>query len=144
MLLPGGTVVSASGINCNASNQGYTDKIKLTFAPALAPGTYRLKAKTGTDGNTLLDLCNNQLVLPDSLTFRVYNLDTTVTRTICPAQLPYTWNGIVVNAGGTNVAQFHKANVAGCDSLTRLNLIVTNVITATVNRRICPFQLPYT
>ncbi len=144
MLAPGGTVVSASGINCNASNQGYTDKIKLTFAPALAPGTYRLKAKTGTDGNTLLDLCNNQLVLPDSLTFRVYNLDTTVTRTICPAQLPYTWNGIVVNAGGTNVAQFHKANVAGCDSLTRLNLIVTNVITATVNRRICPFQLPYT
>ncbi|WP_146146660.1 gliding motility-associated C-terminal domain-containing protein [Taibaiella chishuiensis] len=145
MLVPGGTIAGASGINCNASNQGYTDKIRVTFSPALAPGNYRLRAKTGTDGNTLLDLCNNQLALPDSLTFRVYNLDTTVTRTICPAQLPYTWNGIVVTAGGNNVAQFHKTSViGGCDSLTRLNLVVTNVITATVNRRICPFQMPYT
>lgn len=144
MLVPGGTILSASGINCNATNQGYTDKIKLTFNPALAPGNYVVRAKTGTDGNTLLDLCDNQLALPDSLIFRVYNLDTTVTRTICPAQLPYTWNGIVVPAGGNNVAQFHKNNVGGCDSVTRLNLVVTNVITATVNRRVCPFQMPYT
>jgi len=144
ILSPSGTVVSASGVNCNTNNQGYTDQVKVNFSPALAPGLYTIKAKTGTDLNTLLDLCDNALALPDSLTFRVYDLDSTVTRNICPAQLPFVWNGITVNTGGPAAAVFHKNNVVGCDSVATLNLIVTPTINTTVAKRICPYQLPYT
>jgi gliding motility-associated-like protein len=82
--------------------------------------------------------------MPDSLKFRVYKLDSTIYRNICPAQLPYIWNGIVVTAGGPAAAVFHTPNVVGCDSVVTLNLTVTNVIHATVNKSVCPFQMPYT
>lgn len=143
VLSPGGSVLSASGINCNSSNQGYTDKIKVTFSPALAPGAYTLYAANGTDGNTLLDLCDNALILPDPIFFTVYKLDSTVNVTICPAQLPYIWNGITINTAGQGVATAHFPNVIGCDSAITLNLTIANTITATVNKLICPDQLPY-
>lgn len=69
-LSPSGTVTSASGVNCSGTN-GYTNTIVVNFSPALAPGNYAIKAKTGTDNNTLLNLCGTALSLPDSLTFTV-------------------------------------------------------------------------
>ncbi|WP_118952204.1 T9SS type B sorting domain-containing protein [Taibaiella helva] len=69
-LSPAGVIASASGINCSGTN-GYTQDVVVNFAPALAPGTYTLRAKTGTDNNTLLNLCNTALTLPDSITFTV-------------------------------------------------------------------------
>ncbi len=70
ILSPSGTVVSASGINCSGTN-GYTQDVTVRFAPTLAAGTYAIKAKVGTDNNTLLNLCNTALSLPDSLVFVV-------------------------------------------------------------------------
>jgi gliding motility-associated-like protein len=70
LLSPGGTIASASGINCSGTN-GYTQDITVRFNPSLAPGTYALKAKVGTDNNTLLNLCNTPLSLPDSVVFVV-------------------------------------------------------------------------
>ncbi len=69
-LSPSGTVISASGVNCSGTN-GYTNTIVVNFSPALAPGNYAIKAKTGTDNNTLLNLCGTALSLPDSLSFTV-------------------------------------------------------------------------
>lgn len=80
-MIPGATITSATGINCNASNQGYTDKIRLTFGPALGAGSYNLQARVGSDGNTLLDLCDNPLGLPASLPLRVYP-NNSVTKTL--------------------------------------------------------------
>ena len=69
-LFPSGTIASASGVNCSGTN-GYTNTIVVNFSPALAPGNYSIKAKAGSDNNTLLNLCGTALSLPDSLNFTV-------------------------------------------------------------------------
>ncbi|MBL0359452.1 MAG: hypothetical protein IPP72_22465, partial [Chitinophagaceae bacterium] len=62
--------------------------------------------------------------------------------TVCPAQLPYSWNGNSYNAAGSyNVT---LVNAAGCDSIATLNLAVNTVSSTTTNISICPSQLPYT
>ncbi len=49
---------------------------------------------------------------------------TTENDTICISQLPYTWNGKTIIAGGTAVAIDTMASVNGCDSVVTLNLVV--------------------
>ncbi|PZF73853.1 gliding motility-associated C-terminal domain-containing protein [Taibaiella soli] len=84
-LTPNGTISSATGLNCSTPN-GYTDQIELQFASPLALGNCVVNAKTGTDGNTLLDLCNNALLAPDTLHFTVDSLiDPAITRLDTPA-----------------------------------------------------------
>lgn len=141
-LSPSGTIVSATGINCSGT-QGYTDKVKLTFSPALAPGNYVVHAQQGTDGNTLLDLCNNPLPLPDQLSFRVPDLAKTVTMTKCANQLPFVWNGINVTAGGATAAVAHHTTADGCDSATTLNLTIVPQYNTTVSMTKCTNQLPF-
>ncbi|WP_118950179.1 gliding motility-associated C-terminal domain-containing protein [Taibaiella helva] len=141
-LSPSGTIVSAQGINCSGPS-GYTDKVKLTFSPALLPGSYTVHAQQGTDGNTLLDLCNNPLVLPAQLNFTVKELAKTVTMTRCSGQMPFTWNGINVTTGGPAAAVAHHTTSFGCDSVTTLNLTVSPSVTATVSGSVCSNQLPY-
>lgn len=68
-LTPSGVISSAVGANC--SPNGYTTKIQLSFASPLSPGNYVLNAQVGTDGNTLIDLCGNDLLVPDTLHFTV-------------------------------------------------------------------------
>lgn len=117
------TITSLSGLNCNSMNQGYSDQIAVTFNQQLSPGTYYLKAKVGTDGNTLLDLCNNPLTLPDSLKFVVYADNRTtvgVTQEGC---------GQVVFNGKTytesTVVRDTAFNTGGCDSVYfNANIIV--------------------
>jgi len=70
ILTPSGTIQTVEGINCTGAS-GYTNKIKITFSSPLPNGDYSLHAQTGTDGNTLLGLCNSELQVPDSLNFHV-------------------------------------------------------------------------
>jgi len=67
---PLAAVTAASGLNCSGGN-GYTQEITLTFGSPLPGGTYTLKPATGTDGNTLLDLCMVPQLLTDSIVFSV-------------------------------------------------------------------------
>lgn len=114
-ITPSGTIVSATGINCNASGQGYTDKVRVTFGTALGPGTYTIKAQSGTDGNTLLDLCDNALKIPDSLIFRVYP-NNAVTYTVDTAGCTsVSYKGIVYNQ--STVLRDTIRNQNGCDSI---------------------------
>jgi len=65
---PGGpfTVTSASGILCGTQ----TSQITINFTPALTVGgSYTLTIKTGTDGSTLKDLCNNSTPVNTTLNF---------------------------------------------------------------------------
>lgn len=142
-LTPSGTIISAAGINCSGS-QGYTDKVKLTFSPALAPGNYVVHAQQGTDGNTLLDLCNTALPLPDQLSFTVPDLARTITMTRCSNQMPFVWNGVTVTTGGSPAATVHNTTAQGCDSVTTLNLTVVPQYNTTVNMTKCSNQLPFT
>jgi gliding motility-associated-like protein len=69
-LTPGGAIQSVQGLNCTGAS-GYTDKIKIIFNSPLPNGDYSIHAQTGSDGNSLLGLCNSELALPDSLNFHV-------------------------------------------------------------------------
>lgn len=63
---------------------------------------------------------------------------------ICNNQLPYTWNNIVVTAGGNGVATYTTQNAANCDSVVTLNLTVKNTSAFTDSITICASELPYT
>jgi gliding motility-associated-like protein len=58
--------------------------------------------------------------------------------TICSSQLPYTWNGQTVTAGGTGVATQTIQDPTGCDVTTTLNLTVTNAPTIAFNVNYTP------
>jgi len=80
-----------------------------------------------------------------TLNLTVHNTSTyTQAITICSNQLPYTWNSIVVTAGGTGVATYTTQNAASCDSVVTLNLTVKNTSSSTENITICASELPYT
>lgn len=64
--------------------------------------------------------------------------------TICNNQLPYTWNGISVPAGGIGVATYTTDNALNCDSVVTLNLTVNNTSAFTEHITVCASELPYT
>ncbi len=87
---------------------------------------------TGCDSTTILNLTVN------SLKSAVQNI------TICADQLPYAWNGIIVNNAGNNAAIYTMPSlISGCDSTTTLNLTVNPLKRATESITICADQLPY-
>ncbi|WP_375303975.1 beta strand repeat-containing protein, partial [Niastella sp. OAS944] len=97
-----------------------------------AAGTYtaNLTAASGCDSIATLVL----IVSP--------TLTSTTNTAICTNQLPYTWNGQVINAAGTYTASLTAAS--GCDSIATLVLTVSPAVTSTTNTAICTNQLPYT
>lgn len=143
-LSPSGTIVSATGINCtDASGTGYTDEVTISFASSLPPGTYTLNAQSGTDGNTLLDLCNNPLALPDAITFTVPKLTDTVYMTKCINQIPFVWNGITVTTAGAAAAVKNSVSAGGCDSTTTLNLTIVDAFQTIIDSSLCTNQIPF-
>ena len=70
--------------------------------------------------------------------------DTTTSTTnaaVCNNQLPYLWNGINYNLAGTYVKTL--VNAAGCDSIAKLVLVVSNILTGTTTLTICDNQVPF-
>jgi gliding motility-associated-like protein len=55
------SVKSAFGNGCSTSFD--MDSVVLTLNNILVPGTYKVTAKVGTDGNTLIDNCDNHLAV---------------------------------------------------------------------------------
>ena len=72
ILTNGPSIVSATGFGCNGGFD--LDSVNLTLASALAPGNYVLKSRIGSDGNTLLDNCDNPLAVGDSLEIEIFAL----------------------------------------------------------------------
>ncbi|WP_118949712.1 T9SS type A sorting domain-containing protein [Taibaiella helva] len=105
----------------------WNGKIILAGGTAVARDTSLNAA--GCDSITTLNLTVNPL------------LTATQSLTICQSQLPYTWNGIPVAAGGTAAATYTRSSqVTGCDSTTTLNLTVTpnpNVSASPMPQSIC-------
>ncbi len=118
-------IVSASGVNCTGRG-GYTNSVVINFSSALPPGNYTINAKRGSDNNTLTGLCNE--LIPSNAVLFIVKQNGKVSITdefICSQQLPYTWNGIQVQKGGDNVADYTTKSAEGCDSTTILNLHVS-------------------
>ncbi|MFA6060931.1 MAG: gliding motility-associated C-terminal domain-containing protein, partial [Taibaiella sp.] len=70
-----------------------------------------------------------------------------VSLTLCPGQLPATWNGIAIPAGSLSNPTFTTytaVNNLGCDSVVTLNLIINPNVNSTASLVLCPGQLPAT
>jgi gliding motility-associated-like protein len=63
------TIVSVSGLGCSSSFD--MDTVVLTMSNALPPASYTLTINNGTDGNTLLDNCENNIPAGDQVPFIV-------------------------------------------------------------------------
>src|SRR2546428_9423507 len=64
----------------------------------------------------------------------------TTTKEVCPAQLPYSWNGNSYNAAGSYPVTLKGS--AGCDSVATLILTISQATTSTTTKEVCPAQLP--
>jgi len=69
----------------------------------------------------------------------VYNVSET--RSICPNELPYTWNSFTFGTGGTQTVTLTSS--AGCDSVVTMTLILNAVYNVSETRSICQNELPY-
>ncbi|HEX6332909.1 MAG TPA: gliding motility-associated C-terminal domain-containing protein, partial [Flavisolibacter sp.] len=95
-----------------------------------AAGTYidTLLTQSGCDSIITLQLTVNPIPVSNN------------TITICPNQLPYNWNGMVLTAAGTYADTVISQM---CDSIVLLQLNVSPVVTSTQSVTICSSQLPY-
>ena len=98
----------------------------------------------------------NELVKTKKLTSKVYECDSTVTftltllptynmtdgATICPAALPYTWEGETFDSEGQKTKTLKSIN--GCDSTVTFTLTVNDAYEVNDGRTIRPDELPYT
>ncbi|HSC54062.1 MAG TPA: T9SS type B sorting domain-containing protein [Phnomibacter sp.] len=62
-------IASVVGVGCTAGFE--TDSLIITTVNPVVPGNYTLRAKNGTDGNTMLDLCDAQLPVGAALSVQV-------------------------------------------------------------------------
>ncbi len=62
-------IINAVGIGCAGSFD--MDSVLLTFNQPVPIGNYNLVAQNGTDGNTLLDICDNDIPVGESIPFIV-------------------------------------------------------------------------
>lgn len=69
---PLANIVSAVGMGC--TNGFDTDSVLLTFNQPLPFGNYNLMVQNGTDGNTILDICDNGLPVGELLPFTILSL----------------------------------------------------------------------
>ena len=69
-----------------------------------------------------------------------YNVKDSIT--ICPAALPYTWEGEEFTEAGVKTKTLSTVN--GCDSVVTFTLKVNTAYEVTDGATICPTELPYT
>jgi hypothetical protein len=139
-LCPGGSVV----LNANTGFTYQWQKNGVNTAPPTSTINYTANA-TGSYTVIITNTTTGCRDTSDVVSVIVNPVITaTQAKIICASQLPYTWNSIVVTAGGSAAATFTTASlVTGCDSTTTLNLTVNTVVTATQNLSVCAGQLPY-
>ncbi|WP_415157667.1 gliding motility-associated C-terminal domain-containing protein [Parafilimonas sp.] len=75
-------VQSAEGINCSSSFD--MDSVKITLDQPLPAGSYSLIIQNGSDSNTLLDNCGNNIAPNSAISFTVYPLAPTPMDSIVP------------------------------------------------------------
>lgn len=96
--------------------------------------SYNLINVTDSRGFTNIQTCTATITI---------NMPTnsTTKRVICPLQLPYTWNKMVLTSSG--IYSKTLVNSTGCDSISTLELVVEDPIVTTQEVRICASELPY-
>jgi gliding motility-associated-like protein len=142
--IPNASLYLAVGVGCSTTNL-VTNNVRVEFAPYITqPGNYELKIKEGTDGNTLVDLCGDQIPVGEKIPFVVGDFDSSVMLTLCPAQMPYNWNNQVINNPGNNISEFTSTSFIGCDSVSTLSINLQDTLKGSETLFICSAELPYT
>ena len=95
---------------------------------------------TGTYTSTLPNSNGCDSVV--TLTFTALFAQTSnINISICPTQLPYSWNNLTITSGGNYQATLTDMN--GCDSVVTLNLTVLPTSSSTTAVSICQSAFPY-
>ncbi|MFC4231455.1 PKD domain-containing protein [Parasediminibacterium paludis] len=109
-----------------------------TNASICAGGSYTFNGTVyttaGTYTKTLVNAVGCDSIATLNLTVKPVSTSTT-NISICPSALPYTWNGLMFSAAGTQTA--HLINYVGCDSAATLVLTVKATSASTTNASIC-------
>ena len=117
----------------------------LSICPSLLPYNWNGLNFTGAGSKTKTGLINS--VGCDSSATLNLSIKSTSTSTnnlsVCPIQLPYTWNGLNFTGAGSKT-KTGLINSVGCDSSATLNLTVKSTISSSNNLSICTSELPYT
>ena len=155
-----------NGIDYNTTGT-YTATL-ITSGGCDSVATLNLVVNSTVTSSTAMTICNNQLpyswngnsypgggvyqvTLTSSsgcdsvatLNLHVTDILTSTTNVnICPALLPYIWNGNSYAAGGTYSVTL--SNPFGCDSVPILSLTIVPYVTSTTDLTICNNELPYT
>lgn len=119
-------IIRASGLNCT-NRGGYTNSIVINFSSVIPNGHYTINAKMGSDNNTLIGLCNNDLSLPSNAVQYIVQQNGKVAvdnESICYQQLPFLWHGFTINNNDSGKVYTTKS-AEGCDSTTILNFHVS-------------------
>ena len=75
VIAPNGNIISpTSAISYQCSAGFDLDSVSIFLTAPLAPGTYKVRANAGTDGNTLKDNCDRLIPVGDSVSFTVFPL----------------------------------------------------------------------
>jgi len=114
-----------------------------TICPSELPYTWETETFTEAGSKTLtLKTVNN---CDSIVTFTLNVLPTynvTDEATICPAALPYTWEGEEFTEAGVKTKTLKTVN--DCDSIVTFSLHVNDAYEVTDGATICPSELPYT
>lgn len=98
-----GNIISATGIGCSGSFD--MDSVVLTVSGVIAPGTYDIIMKKGSDGNTIKDNCDREI--PDGSKIAV---------TVYPA-VPTPMDSIKAVSCEPDVLQLVFRNLIRCNSI---------------------------
>lgn len=143
----GVTVTQVIGLNCN---DGTTDRIRIKFQDKImVTGTYTITINPGSDGNTFVDGCNNQVLPGTVYTFNVDHIGpdvsvTNVTHTNCgldqgsaeaivtngTSPFNYTWNSspvqhtAIATGLGPGTYRIKVTDANGCQD--KVNVVIQN------------------
>ncbi|MGZ3950074.1 MAG: gliding motility-associated C-terminal domain-containing protein, partial [Flavisolibacter sp.] len=81
-----GNIPVTGVLSTNCSNGFDTDSLDLQLSTPLGPGSYNVNVKKGSDGNTLLDNCDNPVPEGDKIGFTVLPLIPTPMDSLAPLQ----------------------------------------------------------
>jgi len=90
---------------------------------------------------TCIMTLNSCLEVSGSYTLSVTPIAVTDTITVCSNELPYNWNGQLLEASGTYT--YSTQNAGGCDSTTTLTFYVNNASSSSADTVICDGQIPF-
>ncbi len=136
-ILPGNLqILKATAVGCATGFD--TDSIDLQMT-SLLPGTYSLVSRPGSDGNTLLDYCDQPIAVNDKVNFEIYPLVPTPMDSLAPVtckpnllrlvfRKPILCSSIAANGSDFQVTGSYQVAIATANGGCSGSAISTNEI----------------